>query len=102
LFLLAGAEGKEPHEFVQARYHAGGAATASADDNFVGVNISGDTTWTLDFAAPQGQALAAGTTHDNAARYPFQTSTEPGLSLYGDGRGCNTVTGSFTVNKAVF
>ncbi len=77
-------------------------ATASADDNFVGVNISGDTTWTLDFAAPQGQALTAGTTYDNVARYPFQTSTQPGLSLYGDGRGCNTVTGSFTVNKAVF
>jgi hypothetical protein len=77
-------------------------ATASADDSFVGVNISGDTTWTLDFAAPQGQALTAGTTYDNVARYPFQTSTQPGLSLYGDGRGCNTVTGSFTVNKAVF
>jgi hypothetical protein len=77
-------------------------ATASADDNSVAVNISGDTTWTLDFAAPQGQALTAGTTYDNAARYPFQTSTEPGLSLFGDGRGCNTVTGSFTVNKAVF
>jgi hypothetical protein len=77
-------------------------ATASADDNFVGVNISGDTTWTLDFAAPQGQALTAGTTYDNAARYPFQASTEAGLSLFGDGRGCNTVTGSFTVNKAVF
>jgi hypothetical protein len=78
------------------------SATASADDNSVAVNISGNTTWTLDFAAPQGQALTAGTTYDNAARYPFQTSTEPGLSLYGDGRGCNTVTGSFTVNKAVF
>jgi hypothetical protein len=77
-------------------------ATASADDNSVEVNINGDTWWTLDFAAPQGQALTAGTTYDNATRYPFQASTEPGLSLYGDGRGCNTVTGSFTVNKAIF
>ena len=31
-------------------------ATASTDGNSVGVNITGDTTWTLDFAAPQGQA----------------------------------------------
>ena len=77
-------------------------ATASTNGNFVEVDISGDTTWTLDFAAPQGQALTAGTTYDNAARYPFQASTQPGLSLFGDGRGCNTVTGSFTVNKAVF
>ena len=77
-------------------------ATASTDGNSVGVNITGDTTWTLDFAAPQGQALTAGTTYDNVARDPFQASTQPGLSLYGDGRGCNTVTGSFTVNQAVF
>lgn len=77
-------------------------ATASTDGNSVGVNITGDTTWTLDFAAPQGQALTAGTTYDNVARDPFQTSTQSGLSLYGDGRGCNTVTGSFTVNQAVF
>jgi hypothetical protein len=77
-------------------------ATASADGNHVSVGINGDTWWYLDFAAPQGQALTAGTTYDNATRYPFQDPTGPGLSLYGDGRGCNTLTGSFTVNKAVF
>ena len=77
-------------------------ATASADGNHVSVGINGDTWWYLDFAAPQGQALTAGTTYDNATRYPFQNPTGPGLSLYGDGRGCNTLTGSFTVNKAVF
>ena len=73
-------------EFVQARYRVGGARCPGDRD-----------AWTLDFATPQGQALTAGTTYDNVARYPFQTSTQPGLSLYGDGRGCNTVTGSFTV-----
>lgn len=77
-------------------------ATASADGNHVSVGINGDTWWYLDFAAPQGQALTAGTTYDNATRYPFQNPTGPGLSLDGDGRGCNTLTGSFTVNKAVF
>jgi len=77
-------------------------ATVSPDGNTVDVNINGNTFWTLDFAAPQGQALTAGTTYDNAARYPFQSPTQPGLSLFGDGRGCNTVTGSFTVIAATF
>lgn len=77
-------------------------ASVSANDNTVSASISGNTWWYLDFAAPQGQALTAGTTYDNAERYPFQGATYPGLSLDGDGRGCNTLTGSFTVNKAVF
>jgi hypothetical protein len=68
----------------------------------VSVDIQGGTFWHLDFAAPQGQALTTGTVYDNATRYPFQSPTEPGLSLFGDGRGCNTVTGSFTVKDATF
>ncbi len=77
-------------------------ASVSPDGNYVSIDITGDTFWHLDFAAPSGQALTAGTVYDNAARYPFQGPTQPGLSLYGDGRGCNTVTGSFTVNSATF
>jgi hypothetical protein len=77
-------------------------ATVSSDASQLSVDISGGTFWELDFAAPQGQALTAGTVYDNATRYPFQSPTEPGLSLFGDGRGCNTVTGSFTVKSATF
>jgi hypothetical protein len=58
--------------------------------------------WDLDLAAPSGQALTAGTTYANATRYPFQAPTAPGLSLFGNGRGCNQVTGSFAVQNAVF
>lgn len=78
------------------------SATVSPDGNYVSVDINGGTFWHLDFAAPQGQALTAGTVYDNATRYPFQSPTAPGLSLYGDGRGCNTSTGSFTVKSATF
>jgi hypothetical protein len=52
--------------------------------------------WSLEFAAPQGQPLVAGT-YLNATRYPFQAPTVPGLSFYGDGRGCNTLSGQFTI-----
>jgi Putative Ig domain len=52
--------------------------------------------WFLDFAAPIGQPLAAGT-YSGAALYPFEAPGQPGLSVSGDGRGCSTITGSFTV-----
>ena len=50
---------------------------------------------------PDGQTLTAGTTYANATRYPFNGSG-PGLAIYGEGRGCNTLTGSFTVTEATF
>ncbi len=77
-------------------------ASVSSDGNHVSVDINGTSSWNLDLAAPQGQALTAGTVYANAARYPFQDSQQPGLSLFGDGRGCNTVTGSFTIKSATF
>jgi hypothetical protein len=33
----------------------------------------------------------------NAERWPFESPNHPGLDVSGDGRGCNTVTGSFQV-----
>jgi hypothetical protein len=45
--------------------------------------------------------LTAGTTYANATRYPFNGSG-PGLAIYGEGRGCNELTGSFTATEATF
>jgi uncharacterized repeat protein (TIGR01451 family) len=36
------------------------------------------------------------------ARWPFQTSIQPGLDVSGDGRGCNTLTGKFLVLDATY
>ena len=57
--------------------------------------LPGSETWDLDFAARPGQALAVGT-YESAMRYPFQGS-QPGLSVSGHSRGCNTLTGRFVV-----
>jgi hypothetical protein len=57
--------------------------------------------WFLDLAAPAGQQLSPGS-YENAARWPFQAATQPGLSFSGDGRGCNTLTGRFQVLEASF
>jgi hypothetical protein len=57
--------------------------------------------WQLELAAPAGQQLTPGT-YANAARWPFQPASQPGLQVFGDGRGCNTLTGSFTVLSAAY
>jgi hypothetical protein len=54
--------------------------------------------WIVDIAAPPGEDLKPGT-YANATRASFRDPGEPGLDVYGDGRGCNTVTGRFTVNE---
>lgn len=65
---------------VRVRYGAGGA-----------------TWWTAEFEVPQGQTLRVGT-YENATRYPFQAPNVPGLSFFGNGRGCNTLTGRFAIH----
>ncbi|MFF4014038.1 hypothetical protein [Streptomyces sp. NPDC001843] len=57
--------------------------------------------WYLDLAAPSGKALAPGT-YTGATRHPFNGPNEPGLDLSGNGRGCNTLTGEFTISDVEF
>ena len=70
-------------------------------DNGVTARIDGDQYFTLDFAAPGNQRLVVGA-YENAQRFPFQDADRPGLSLSGDGRGCNTLSGRFDVLQAVY
>ena len=53
--------------------------------------------WYVNITAPAGQQLTVGS-YEDAQRYPFNTYPHPGLSIYGDGRGCNELTGRFDVN----
>jgi hypothetical protein len=66
----------------------------------VTLNIAGDSPWTFDVAPPRGTTLQPGTYQ--AERYPFEKAGLAGLDFYGDGRGCNTVIGQFTVYQAEF
>lgn len=56
--------------------------------------------WYLDFSAPAQQFLTVGL-YAGALRFPFE-GTQAGLSVSGDGRGCNTLTGSFEVKEVVY
>jgi hypothetical protein len=71
--------------------------TGSSDDRGVNLSVDGANGdwWYLDIAAPSGQTLAPGT-YTDATR--FGDSGTPAIDLFGNGRGCNETTGSFTIN----
>lgn len=52
--------------------------------------------WRLSFEAADGLPLTPGVYY-NAERQPAQSPGHPGLSVSGLGRGCNTLTGTFSV-----
>jgi len=53
------------------------------------------------FAAPAGSPLVPGT-YEDAQRFDFRAAGHPGLDVFGDGRGCNTVAGRFIVDDATY
>jgi len=79
-----------------ATMSAWGGANGLAIDVDAGVG----SLWTVDLYPATGAALKPGV-FASATRYPFNGAGN-GLSVYGEGRGCNIVTGSFSVQKAVF
>ena len=70
-------------------------------DNGVNVNFQNGEWWYLNFAAPFAAELTTGF-YPDAQRHPFQDADRPGLDFSGDGRGCNMLTGEFTVSDMVW
>lgn len=78
--------------------------TFAASQNYRGgvtVNFNGSSRWTLSFGPPQGTPFAEGT-YTGAQRFAFAAAGSPGMDISGDGRGCNTISGQFTVNAIQF
>lgn len=72
-----------------AQYASGGVDAANGD------------WWGASFVPAQGDVLVEGATYPDAHRYPFNGSG-PGMNVGGNGRGCNTLVGTFTVNQIGF
>ena len=79
----------------------GDAIRLSGTPSGIGISIDGANGdwWYLNFAAPTGGQLAVGTY--TATRYPFN-DPGAGFDLSGNGRGCNTLTATFTINRIAF
>jgi VCBS repeat-containing protein len=100
----------DPGDYIgagQFYFYTPADGTFSAQQNSAqGVSLAFNTPsyehwWYLDFAAPNSQPLTVGT-YAGAVRFPFQEADQPGLSVYGDGRGCNTLTGTFQVLEIAY
>jgi hypothetical protein len=59
---------------------------------------SGEHNLQLWLAPPPGTTALTVGTYENAQRASFRTAGHPGIDLFGDGKGCNTVTGRFIVD----
>lgn len=57
--------------------------------------------WSLYFAGPADTRIAPGF-YPQATRWPFHEGDDAALSIFGNGRGCNTNTGAFYVKQATF
>ncbi len=86
-------------DFIVNRNFANGVSVFI--NNFSFPNPPSFVFWFADFAAPFGADLTPGA-YDGATRFPFNDPSEPGLSISGDGRGCNMLTGRFDVREAVY
>src|SRR5205807_6754995 len=73
------------------------AVTASG--GHLAVTIRGDQSWYGDFQAPSALSQLQPGTYGDLQRYPFHDPAKGGLSWYGEGRGCNTLSGWFTIDS---
>ena len=74
-----------------------GTASIGGGLGHVEVSVSGEGgSFSFDFAPPAGKQLEVGE-YSGAQRYPFEPVGSPGLSVSGNGRGCNEDFGRFIV-----
>jgi len=76
--------------------------TVTAEDARLTVDIDGDEWWTGEFQLPDSLLELEAGTYANLTRYPFHDAVVGGLSWSGEGRGCNTLDGSITIDSVTY
>lgn len=66
------------------------------------VNVNGDSWWSGDFAGMNTLGQLQPGYYGNLQRYPFHNPIRGGMSWGGDGRGCNTLSGWFVVDRVSY
>lgn len=75
--------------------------TATTSGGHFHVKVEGDEFWDGDFEVPSTLSSLQTGTYAGATRYPFN-GTGAGLNWSGEGRGCGSLTGSFTITRATY
>ena len=76
--------------------------TVTAQEGLLTVDIDGDEGWTGEFQLPDTYLELEVGTYANLTRYPFHDVVVGGLSWSGEGRGCNTLDGSITIDSVTY
>lgn len=87
-------------DFTASRNFDNGVSFA-INDFATNLNFQATRWWHLDFSAPLDAPLSVGN-YARATRWPFQATDAPGLNFDGNGRGNNTLTGSFQILEATY
>lgn len=78
------------------------ALSVTASGGLLSVNIAGNSSWSGNFQSPNSLSQLMPGYYPGVLRYPFNNPVLGGLSWYGDGRGCNTLLGWFTVDNIAY
>ncbi len=78
------------------------AITLNANLTHLSFNLRGDQWWYGEFQLPNTTSRMQPGTYANAQRYPFNDPDHPGIDWTGEGRGCNTQAGSFTIDSVTY
>jgi len=86
------------YEYTQAN----AIISVAASGGHLRVGIGGDEGWSGDFQVPNTLSRLEPGTYSGLTRYPFHNPAVGGLAWFGEGRGCNTLTGSFTIERVTY
>ncbi len=81
---------------------ANAVISVSAQGGRLSIDLQGDDWWHGDFELPSSYTSLQPGTYSGLKRYPFHDAAIGGISWTVDSRGCNTLTGSFTIKKATY
>lgn len=76
--------------------------TVAATGGLISVNVDGDEGWRASFEPPSSVTTVVEGRYEGLTRYPFNADATGGLSWYGEGRGCNTLTGWYEVDDVAY
>jgi hypothetical protein len=82
--------------------NADAAITVTASEAYLSITVRGNETWSGDFQLPDSLTQLEVGTYTNLTRFPFHDAAVGGLSWSGEGRGCNTLTGSITIEAVTY
>ncbi|MDJ0701475.1 MAG: hypothetical protein QNJ07_16630 [Woeseiaceae bacterium] len=76
--------------------------TVTVTDANLEMRVEGDESWTGNFVLPNTMSTLQVGTYTNLTRYPFHDAAVGGLDWSGEGRGCNILSGSITIESVIY